>query len=117
MTGETDEELSHSEYWDERYSKSDGAAPTHEWFRSFSDLEPFFQKNLFEVDRLKPSDNLRILHLGSGDSVRRPIPYFLASLVVASLTSHRSRLFQLNWRLGATINSSASTSLPLSLTL
>ncbi|RSL99066.1 hypothetical protein BHE90_005198 [Fusarium euwallaceae] len=76
MTVENDQALSHSEYWDERYSKSDGAAPTHEWFRSSDDLEQFFQKNLFEADGLKPSDNPLILHLGSGDSV---IPVELAS--------------------------------------
>ncbi|KAH7175934.1 S-adenosyl-L-methionine-dependent methyltransferase [Dactylonectria macrodidyma] len=76
MTAENDQALSHSEYWDERYSKSDGATPTHEWFRSFADLEPFFQKNLLGADGHKSSDNPLILHLGSGDSV---IPVELAS--------------------------------------
>lgn len=76
MTSENDKALSHAEYWDEYYSKSDGAAPTHEWFRSFGDLEQFFQTNFFDADGLTPSDNPHILNLGSGDSV---IPVELAS--------------------------------------
>ena len=67
-----DQVLSHASFWDERYSQSDGgSAPTHEWFRSFSDLEPFFQSNLFGVPGLTPPDDPLVLHLGSGDSVRR----------------------------------------------
>ncbi|KAJ4300369.1 hypothetical protein N0V88_003043 [Collariella sp. IMI 366227] len=66
-----DQALSSASFWDERYSsKSDGnSAPTHEWFRSFSDLEPFFVKDLFTVPGLTPADNPLVLHLGSGDSV------------------------------------------------
>ncbi|KAK8233206.1 S-adenosyl-L-methionine-dependent methyltransferase [Phyllosticta capitalensis] len=56
------EALAYAEFWDERYSKA-GEEPTHEWFRSFDALEPFFKKHLFT----KPHD-ARILHLGSGDS-------------------------------------------------
>ena len=52
--------LSHADYWDARYVNGEG----HEWFRSFSALEPFFHKHLFSV---WPKDS-RILHLGSGDS-------------------------------------------------
>ncbi|KAJ2906278.1 hypothetical protein MKZ38_002357 [Zalerion maritima] len=66
---ENDESLSHLEYWDERYSKIDGETPTHEWFRSFSHLEHFFQKILFQSPGHRPDDNPLILHLGSGDSV------------------------------------------------
>ena len=66
---ENDEALSHPEYWDERYSKADGEAPTHEWFRSFGDLEEFFQKVLFQSAGRTPDDKPLILHLGSGDSV------------------------------------------------
>lgn len=73
---EDDEVLSRPEYWDERYSqatKADGDSetemPTHEWFRSFGDLEEFFQKHLFQSLGCRPEDNPRILHLGSGDSV------------------------------------------------
>lgn len=69
MAGEDDKELSHAEFWDNRYVNSDGAAPTHEWFRSFDALESFFQKNLFGVPGLAAEDNPLILHLGSGDSV------------------------------------------------
>jgi hypothetical protein len=74
MKPEDDQALSNPEFWDERYSKSDGTAPTHEWFRSFADLEPFLQKNVFSVSGMKPEDNPAILHLGSGDSVRGSCP-------------------------------------------
>ncbi|KAH6651300.1 S-adenosyl-L-methionine-dependent methyltransferase [Chaetomium tenue] len=64
-----EEALSTAEYWDKHYSKSDGLTPTHEWFRSFADLEEFFQSPLFEAPESTPPDNPVILHLGSGDSV------------------------------------------------
>jgi hypothetical protein len=40
-----DKNLSQVWYWDEWYSRADVASsdPTHEWFRSFSDLAPFFE--------------------------------------------------------------------------
>jgi bisphosphoglycerate-dependent phosphoglycerate mutase len=59
--------LGHAEYWDKRYAevKSENDAPTHEWFRDFKSLEPFFEKHLFE----SRSHDSTILHLGSGDSV------------------------------------------------
>ena len=60
--------LAHAEFWDERYTKSDGSGPTHEWFRSYSDLEPFLESHLFKT--YPPARNPRILHLGAGDSVR-----------------------------------------------
>ncbi|KAH8602293.1 S-adenosyl-L-methionine-dependent methyltransferase [Bisporella sp. PMI_857] len=69
-----DRQLSDPNYWDQRYKTSDGGAPTHEWFRSFADLEPFFARNLFVVR--KAEDDPRILHLGSGDS---NVPLELAS--------------------------------------
>ena len=59
--------LSHADYWDERYSETDPGQQYHEWFRSFDDLMPFFEQNLLK----KPASNLKILHLGSGDSVSR----------------------------------------------
>ena len=59
--------MGRSEYWDERYAKADGEEPTHEWYRGFSALEPFFEKYLF-IPR-KAEAGPRILHLGSGDSV------------------------------------------------
>ncbi|KAK1762010.1 S-adenosyl-L-methionine-dependent methyltransferase [Phialemonium atrogriseum] len=65
----TDDAFSHSEYWDEHFSKTDGEAPTHEWLCSYGDLEGFFQKVLFEGPGCRPDDNPLILHLGSGDSV------------------------------------------------
>lgn len=59
--------LATPEFWDSRYDKADGENPTHEWFRSFSALKPFFEAHLFMG---KPAEgNPRIIHLGSGDSV------------------------------------------------
>jgi hypothetical protein len=64
--------LGHSEFWDERYAKAEGNKPTHEWFRAFDDLEPFFKKHLFDKTKDEGKDG-KILHLGSGDSVGFPI--------------------------------------------
>jgi hypothetical protein len=61
------ERLAHSEYWDERYAKVGLDEQVHEWFRSFNDLVPFFERHLFQQQ--KAETNPRILHLGSGDSV------------------------------------------------
>jgi hypothetical protein len=60
--------LGRSEYWDERYAKVDGEKPSHEWFRGFDALEPFFTKYLFE-ERGEEGKAGKVLHLGSGDSV------------------------------------------------
>ena len=59
------ERLSHADYWDERYSEVGPDQQVHEWFRSFEDLLPFFQQNLLT----RPGSEVKILHLGSGDSV------------------------------------------------
>lgn len=64
---ERPEALARAEYWDGRYAKSDGLAPTHEWFRTYRDLQPFLERHLFEP--FKPALNPKILHLGAGDSV------------------------------------------------
>ncbi|CAK7275232.1 hypothetical protein SEPCBS57363_006575 [Sporothrix epigloea] len=83
-----DKVLSHAEFWDGRYAEAkwssgtngngikahsslsiETAAPTHEWFRTYSDLEPFLRKVLFDCPSYRPVDNPRILHLGCGDSV------------------------------------------------
>lgn len=64
---EENEALARAEYWDARYAKSDGKNATHEWFRSYSDLQPFLEKHLFEP--FPPSQDPKILHLGAGDSV------------------------------------------------
>ncbi|KAM5356709.1 hypothetical protein ACJ41O_003355 [Fusarium nematophilum] len=69
MTVEEDQQLGRPEYWDGRYATSSSDTPTHEWFRSFDDLEPYFRRNLFEQPGRTAADNPRILHLGSGDSV------------------------------------------------
>lgn len=74
MSEEEISALKNPEYWDERYSKAEGDEPTHEWFRSYSDLEPFFTKHLFE--KYSPAKDPTILHLGAGDSVG---PFFVLS--------------------------------------
>lgn len=68
--------LGHPDYWDERYAKVGPDEQVHEWFRSFKDLTPFFDRHLFQVR--PPTVAPRILHLGSGDSVSSSI----ADLVV-----------------------------------
>lgn len=72
MTKEEDQALARPDYWDGRYAQGDGEAPTHEWFRSFQELESFFRPNLFDIAGFTPRDNPLILHLGSGDSVSIP---------------------------------------------
>ena len=62
-------ELGFPEYWNRRYeSVSSGGESSHEWFRTFEKLRPFLEKELPD-----PSVGPRILHLGCGDSVRRPL--------------------------------------------
>jgi hypothetical protein len=58
----------HASFWNERYAKTEDDKPTHEWFRDFEELQPFFAKHLLETR--KPESKPKILHLGSGDSVR-----------------------------------------------
>lgn len=69
--------LGRSEFWDERYAKADGDRPTHEWFRAFDALEPFFDRYLFK-ERGEEGKRARVLHLGSGDSVRFYFLYFFS---------------------------------------
>ena len=64
MSDEQSQALSHADYWNARYATSDGENPTHEWFKSFEALGPFFASRLFGVY----DTNAKILHLGSGDS-------------------------------------------------
>lgn len=64
---EEDRALTTPEYWDEHFAaaSSDADASTHEWLRSYSELESLFQEILGGRDVEDPL----ILHLGSGDSV------------------------------------------------
>lgn len=65
-------ELAHPEYWDQRYavaereSKDDGSAAmaSFEWFRTFINLRPFFEKHLPAA-----SSGCYMLQLGCGNSV------------------------------------------------
>jgi EEF1A lysine methyltransferase 4 len=68
-----DQNLSKASFWDERYSSAPPGsdAPTHEWFKSFDSLKPFLEKHLFLPK--PPDDDIRILHLGCGDSVSPPV--------------------------------------------
>lgn len=66
MNDEEVEKLVYPEFWDQRYIHSAGDEPTHEWYRTFEDLAPFFVK-LYEA--YGPETNPKLLHLGSGDSV------------------------------------------------
>jgi hypothetical protein len=68
MSSEEAQALGRSEFWDERYAKADSDKPTHEWFRAFDALEPFFEKYLFQA-RGDEGKSGKMLHLGSGDSV------------------------------------------------
>jgi len=98
--------LATPEYWNTRYTTSSGPEPTHEWFRSYAALEPFFARHLFPS--YPPSSNPQILHLGSGDST---VPYDLAqkgyknqtcldfSQVVVDLMSQRhAEVEGITWR-------------------
>lgn len=66
------EELAFASFWDKRYDSLSSAEnkPTHEWFRGFDSLRPWFSKHLF-TDR-PPEGAPTILQLGCGDSVLRP---------------------------------------------
>lgn len=59
--------LAHIEYWDDRYAEEGSDKQVYEWFRSFNDIEPFFNRHLFQIRG--PETAPRILHLGSGNSV------------------------------------------------
>ncbi|KAL2195637.1 S-adenosyl-L-methionine-dependent methyltransferase [Corynascus similis CBS 632.67] len=110
MTGSNDKALSHASYWDERYLQANGGpGPTHEWFRSFSDLEPFFESNLFTAPGLTPLDNPLVLHLGSGDSVipaefaargyKRQLCVDFSSAVVNLMKERHTEIKGIEWRL------------------
>lgn len=74
--------LSNPDFWNSRYSVSDGENPTHEWFRSYEALRGFLGKYLPPVAGSGEGGGVtegkgkgkgpRILHLGSGDSVSQP---------------------------------------------
>ncbi|RMZ76195.1 hypothetical protein DV737_g4933, partial [Chaetothyriales sp. CBS 132003] len=51
--------LAHSEYWDERYGEVGPDEQVHEWFRSFDDLVPLFDRHLFRMDQI-PSESVDV---------------------------------------------------------
>ncbi|KAG7113519.1 EEF1A lysine methyltransferase 4 like protein [Verticillium longisporum] len=118
MSNEELEKLAHPEFWDERYSTAEADTPTHEWFRTFDELLPFLEPNLF--GSRGPLTNPKILHLGSGDST---IPRDLAergysdqlcvdfSNVVVDLMSKRhGDIKGIEWRLLDVCNMDSVTS-------
>lgn len=44
-------ELSDPKFWNERYAKSDGDKPTHEWLRDFDALESFPRETFVDFKR------------------------------------------------------------------
>lgn len=61
------EELSTTEYWDQRYVRSnEKSTVSHEWFRSFAAIQDFLLPHLPVA-----KDDPHVLHLGCGDSVSR----------------------------------------------
>lgn len=91
MTVEEDQALSHAEFWDARYLVRDGESrekPTHEWFRSYDDLQGYFQRHLLEAEGFEPEDNPLILHLGSGDSVCTSYSFALSTMHGLRAASH-----------------------------
>ncbi|KAF2829404.1 hypothetical protein CC86DRAFT_392513 [Ophiobolus disseminans] len=101
--------LGHADFWDERYAKADGEKPTHEWFRAFDALEPFFAKHLFRGRGSERKDK-KVLHLGSGDST---IPYDLlergytnqicidfSTAVVDLMKSRHTDKPEVDWKVG-----------------
>ncbi|KAM0273514.1 hypothetical protein ACHAQH_008310 [Verticillium albo-atrum] len=118
MSDQELEKLAHPEFWDERYSTAEADTPTHEWFRTFDELLPFLEGNLF--GSRGPLTNPKILHLGSGDST---IPRDLAergyndqlcvdfSNVVVDLMSKRhGDIKGIEWRLLDVCNMDSVTS-------
>ncbi|KAK0648098.1 S-adenosyl-L-methionine-dependent methyltransferase [Cercophora newfieldiana] len=107
MEATNDKVLSHATFWDQQYLQSDGSVPTHEWYRSFLTLEPFFALNLFNSEGFAPQDEPLLLHLGSGDST---IPVELAargykyqlcvdfSSIVVKLMKERHAGYGIEWR-------------------
>lgn len=57
--------LSRVEYWNTRYISEKDDLSEYEWFRTFDNLQPFFESNLPPA-----SDEVRLIHLGCGLSVR-----------------------------------------------
>ncbi|KAG8632154.1 hypothetical protein KVT40_001294 [Elsinoe batatas] len=108
MTIEEDKALSTSSYWDGRYQQSESDVPTHEWFKSYSELEPFLAKNLFSVQGLRPEDDPQILHLGSGDSTvpsdlasrgyTRQLCFDFSPVVVKMMSERHNHIQGIQWR-------------------
>lgn len=89
MVKESLEELAHPEYWDARYSAENEDARVYDWLRKFGTIRPFLEKHL-----PKPTQHggPKILHLGSGNSVR--IAVKTSMYILWGLSEARSRRSQ-----------------------
>lgn len=94
-------ELAYPEYWNDRYEleqkniaeASNGPLPSYDWFRAFDKIRPVLLKHLPPA-----SDNVRILHLGCGNSVRLCQESEPAELInIASSQTLTSDLYQLHY--------------------
>ncbi|KAI0888519.1 S-adenosyl-L-methionine-dependent methyltransferase [Annulohypoxylon maeteangense] len=107
--GSSDEEnarLAHPEFWDQRYGQANGDRPTHEWFRTFGDLDSFFNIRLFK--NRNPDSKPKILHLGSGDSdvpvglyergYKNQLCVDFSSTVVGIMSKRHSSMEGIEWK-------------------
>lgn len=101
---EENKRLAYAEYWDDRYAETEGGQ-LHEWFRSFKDLDEFFSRHFFEAYPHGAAP--RILHLGSGDSVR-----VLSSLCSKHCSDMPRRQYPRIWPTKATVINFALISRP-----
>lgn len=66
MSGkESQEELAHAKYWDNRYTEKSATEDKYDWLRDCAAVKPFLMKHLPDASR----DNPRIVQLGCGNSV------------------------------------------------
>jgi hypothetical protein len=99
MTAKGVDALATPEYWNERYANND----SHEWFKSYSALQSFFEKHLFSVR----DTNASLLHLGSGDSTiplelakkgyRNQLCVDFSSVIVSQMSSAETRDMGIKW--------------------
>lgn len=106
MSNAETKRLAYSEYWNHRYSEVGFDEQVHEWFRSFNDLESFFDRHLFRPRG--PETVPRILHLGSGDSTipqdlsrrgyKNQLCVDFSSVVVETMSKRDNDIEGINWK-------------------
>ncbi|KIV80596.1 hypothetical protein PV11_08087 [Exophiala sideris] len=105
---EKEEDISLASFWDERYTKSSGETPTHEWFKTFESLKPFFQEHL--LDKRPAETNPCILQLGCGDSTvpadlwnlgyRNQICIDFSTVVIQKMSERHAEKAGIKWMYG-----------------